>query len=208
MGEDRLGEQGSQCELGGVCSLFPPCVAVALVRMPHRLWLGSCRSRKSPRTEGLTQTEVIPGLGEGDWGSQANNQLDSVSCPPRVRETAFAGGGGPCSLAVFNLAPRFTQDNIFIFHITLGSGKKETLHTAPAQFSAQLLAQLSCGDEAGLPRPITLILKQLGFIQGLLCRTCYSTALKAFSSFNEGRILLGRNHNLFHFINKDLGLRG
>lgn len=37
--------------------------------------------RRSPRTEGLTQVEVIPGVGGVVQESQANIQLDPVSCP-------------------------------------------------------------------------------------------------------------------------------
>lgn len=80
--------------------------------------------------EGLTQAEFSPGLGE-ECGAARPTPSQTRCSVPRVRETAFTGGGGPCSLiGFFNLAPKFTQDNIFIFHISLESGGKEILHRA------------------------------------------------------------------------------
>lgn len=106
---------------------------VAVVGMLCWFQSGSHRPRnRAPRTEGLTPAEVIPGLGEG-CGQPGQPPVRhpiklGVLCPG-VRETALAEGGGPCSLAVFfNLAPKFTQGNVFIFLRTLERGKEDPVH--------------------------------------------------------------------------------
>lgn len=160
----------------------------AVVGMPCWLWSGSHRLRKkAPRTEGLTQAEVIPGLEEG-CGQPGQHPVrhpikPSVLCP-EVRETAFAGGGGPCTLAVFfNLAPKFTQ-TMCSFSTEPWREVRETPHTAKAQ--------LLFGDGAELPAaPVALIMRSCD-----LLRADCAAVSRALSSFNEDRILLGRNHHL------------
>lgn len=84
------------------------------------------------QNEGLTQAEVIPGLGEerGQPGQHPVRHPITLSVLwPGVRETALSGGGGPCSLAVFfNLAPKCTQDSVFIFHRALERDEGDPAH--------------------------------------------------------------------------------
>lgn len=122
---------------------------VAVVGKPGWLRSGSHRPRKrAPRTEGLTQAEVIPGLGEG-CGQPGQHPVRrpiklGVLCPG-VRETALAGGGGPCSLQYSLTWLPNSHKTLFSFSTEPWREARKTPHTAQAQLPAASVALIMHG---------------------------------------------------------------
>lgn len=166
----------------------------ALAKTPH--WYGwghAGGGGSSPEQRGWPKTEVISRLGEGACRSQANTLSDNTASVPGVRATAFAGGSGPCSLAgFFNLAPKFIQDNIFIFHITQESdGRGDPAHCpGPA---------LDWGKHSAPHQPHRPHYKAVAiFLRAYYAPSVVLSTLHALNSLTEDRILLGRYHDFFH----------
>lgn len=131
-------------------------------------------------------------------GSQANIQLNSVSYAPGLEKQPSREEVAPAhSKYSLTWLPN-SHKTMFSFSTEPWREARETLHTARAQ--------LLFGDGAELPAAsVALIMRSCD----LLRADCSSVMLRtprAFSSFNEDRILLGRDHNFFHFTMEGLAV--